>query len=672
MSDVQEQQQVMPVVNEAQLDNLGGRLATKFDQYKKDRKPLEEQWLKNLRQYKGIYDPEVEGVLAKDRSRAYPKITRQKVVNTVSRLMEMMFPQTEKNYGIQPSPLPDISSGDLQKILDGMQIPPPEAGQDVPLPLIEKEVMKIAKVRCERMSKTIDDQLTELDYVSLARKVVFSGVLYSAGILKGPLVKTKKQNTIVYDAPQKKYLAREIERMYPYYEFMAVWAYYPDLSAKVRSSQDDYFERHVMSREQVRELVSRKDFITSRVMKFLADNPTGNFKEEWWETLLRQNGDRSNPSNLDGRKYLGFEYWGFISGTDVAAAGVTIADDKLGDLFEATVFMLGTVPVKVTLNPYTKKRRPDHVFVYEDDDISLMGSGLPPVVRDSQQAICEAARMALDNASVVCGPILEGNVSLLMPGQDLSLHSYKIFWREDEDRAGVPAIREVKVDSHIPELTALIELFRGFADAETALMPAASGDVSQGGSEAMRTQGNMSMLMGAAALPIRDTVRNFDVFTESFISSLVDWNMQFNPDPSVKGDYTVIARGSTSLIAKEVRAYALDNFKASMTPDELPYIKTGELLKERAKSRDIPDDIFEEDDVVKQKLAAQSQAAQQQEQMQQALMTAQIKKVLAEALHRAAQAQAEGTNSQANIFDVLMKAVNDANKPEPAASRKAA
>lgn len=663
-----EQTQEMPVLDAGLLTMLGQRLFTKFSQYKTDRKPLEDQWLKNLRQFRGIYDPEIEGVLAKDRSRAYPKITRQKVVGMVSRLMEMLFPQSEKNYGISPTPMPDLAVADLQAILDTLS--PPADGSTPDLVAIEKAVMELASARCDKMSTTIDDQLSELDYVALARRVIFSGVLYGPGIAKGPLVKTKKQNEVRFDQLKKKFIAHEVERMFPYFDFMEVWSYYPDLSAKKRTQQDDYFERHVMSREQVAELAKRKDFMQDRVLEWLRNNPSGNFKELWWETMLRTNGDKSNQSNLTGRKYEGGEYWGYCSGHELRAAGIKIDDTQLSDMYEASVFMLDNVVVKCILNPYNKKRRPDHVFVFEDDDISLMGSGLPPVVRDSQMAICEAARMALDNASVVCGPILEGNVSLLVPGQDLSLHSYKIFWREDEDRAGVPAIREVKIESHIQELTSLIELFNGFADTETAMMPISQGDISKGGSEAMRTQGNASMLMSAASLPIRDTVRNFDLFTESFIGSLVDWNMQFNPDPAIKGDFVTLARGSTSLIAKEVRAYALDNFKMSLTPDEVVYIKTGMLLKERAKSRDIPMEIFEDDAVVQQKQQAQSAVAQQQQAQQSALAEATVKKVLTEALKNAALAKKADTGASTDIFEVLMKAVNDANQPEPV--RKAA
>jgi hypothetical protein len=649
------------------LDAAGQRLFRKFEEYKKDRKALEEQWLRNLRQFRGIYDPEIESAIAKDRSKAYPKVTRKKVINTVSRLMEMLFPQTEKNYAVNHTPMPDLSQADMQKLLDEMGMP--AEGQPLNEVQVEAAIVELAKARATKMELTIDDQLSELDWVTLARKVIFSGVLYGPGIVKGPLILKKKKSTYRFDAPTQKYIAREIERLYPYFEFVSVWSYYPDLSAKDRKSMDDFFERHVMSRQQIMDLAARPDFMAERVNDYLRDNQQGDLIEEWWELQLRQTGDRSNPTNLLGRKYLGLEYWGFASGHELFAAGIAIPAADFQKMFEASVFMLGRKVVKLKINPYQSKRRPDHVFVYEDDDINAMGSGLPPVVRDSQLAICETARMALDNGSVVCGPMLEMNIDLLMPGQDLSIHAYKVFYREDEDRAGVPAVREIKVDSHIAELTSLIQLFMQFADDETGLPPTSTGDVSKGGTEALRTQGNMSMIMSAGALPIRDTVRNFDVFLQSVVSSLVDWNMQFNPDPAIKGDYVVLAKGSTSLIAKEVRALSLDNFKATLTPDELVYVKPGIFVRERGRARDIPSEVFEDDATVKKKLDAQAADAQAQRQQQDALMQAQVRKVLSEAVENLAQAGASESSAQTEVYKAIMEAVTNA-QPKP--DRKAA
>jgi hypothetical protein len=361
---------------------------------------------------------------------------------------------------------------------------------------------------------------------------------------------------------------------------------------------------------------------------------------------------------MTGRKYDVWEWWGFVSGHDLAACGIVVPQDKLETELEANLWGIDNVLLKAKLNPYNAKIRPHHVFIYEEDDINLLGVGVPQIMRDSALAIGEAARMLLDNASVVCGPMLEMNQDLMTPGQSLDIHAFKVWMREGTGADGnTPAVRNITINSHIPELRSIIDLFMQFADTETALPPSALGDVTKGGSEALRTQGNLSMLMGAAALPIRDTVRNFDHFTTSFISSLYQWNMQFNDDETIKGDYCIIARGSTSLIAKEVRGVHLDQFSTTLTPDERIYISTEKMLKERMKARDLPLDILAGKEEVERKLNEQAQTAAMTAQNQQDLIKSEVRKNISGAFKDFALALKANTTAGVDTFTAIVEAI---------------
>jgi hypothetical protein len=394
------------------------------------------------------------------------------------------------------------------------------------------------------------------------------------------------------------------------------------------------------------------------IKKYLREHTSGNYKELDWEVELRTKGDRSNLTDLSGRKYETWEWWGFASGHDLRACGVNIPDEDLGKELEANLWGIDNLIIKATLNPYDAKIRPFHVFVYEEDDINLLGIGVPQVMRDSALAIGEASRMLLDNASVVCGPMLELNQDLLVSGQDLSIHAYKVWLREGQGQESAqPAIRSIEVNSHIAELRAVIDLFMSFADTETALPPSALGDVTKGGSEALRTQGNLSMLMGAAALPIRDTVRNFDRFTTSFVSSLYHWNMEFNTDESIKGDFAVIARGSTSLIAKEVRSVHLDQFSTTLTPDERMHISTRKMLVERMRSRDLPMDILEDEATVAAQLKEQADSAAMTAQQQADLIRSEIRANISNAFKDFALAMKAQTSANVDTFTALVEGI---------------
>jgi hypothetical protein len=613
----------VPQVNPEQMASLGRRLFATFGEYEKDRKELEDQWLKNLRQFRGVYDPDIEKNIPDDRSKAYPKITRTKVVGTVARLMEMLFPQTDKNFKIDPSPLPTLSQADLQKVLDAVSAA--AEGGDVTDEMIERGIWEFAKAKAERLTLEVEDQLDEIDYVTLARGVVFSAVLYGPGILKGPMVIETEGRTWKKDPYTGMLTATTVRKRQPFFEKVPVWDWYPDLSAKSLASMDGSFQRHVMSRAQLLALTKRPDFIKEKLEKWLADNSNGNFKERHWEQALRVRGDRTNLTNLSGRKYEVLEYWGRVTGHDLSACGVNVPQEKLGAEIECNIWMIDNTIVKATLHPYDEKANMYHVFIYEEDDINLLGVGLPVVIRDSQLAIAEASRMILDNGSAVCGPMLEIDPSILMPGQSLDIHAYKVWLRDLGADPNQRAVQPVAVDAHLTELVSIVELFMSFADTETALPPPALGDMSKSGKEPYRTSSGTSMLLGAAALPIRDTVRNYDKFTVSFVSAVVAWNMEFNPNEKIKGDYTVVPRASTSLVAKEVRGVNLDQFLVTLTPDEKVYLSTKKTLMERMKVRDLPLDILEDDKIVNEKLAENARNAQAAAAAQDAVLKAEIR-----------------------------------------------
>lgn len=658
---------VVPVVDAEKMRKLGVTMYEQFEQYKKDRRETEQQWLRNLRQVKGMYDPEIAARISSDQSSAYPKVTRTKVIGTVARLMEMLFPMTEKNWGIAPSPLPTLSEGDMQTVLDELTAPA-EDGTPAPEPSteqIEEAIFNFAKKKSERMGKEIDDQLQELDYVTIARRIVFSAAQYSLGVLKGPFVKSVDARSWAKNPLTQRLEAKTITKLKPMYEVCPVWDYYPDMSAKEFAQMDGSYQRHVMSRNQVAELAKRVDFNGEVIKKWLRENKNGNYKELDWEVELRTKADRKNLTDLAGRKYELWEWWGFVSGHDLKACGVNVPDDKLEIELESHLWGIGNVLIKHKLNPYDSKIRPYHHFVYEEDDINLTGNGLPQIVRDSQLAIAEASRMLLDNASVVCGDMVEVNIDLLMPGQNLDIYARKAWLREGiGQEAAIPAVRPLPLNSHIDELTGVINLFMQFADTETALPPPALGDPSQGGSEALRTTGGMSMLMGAAALPIRDTVRNYDKFTTSFIGSLYHWNMEFNDNSDIKGDYQVIARGSTSLVAKEVRAVALDQFSVTLNEEERQHVSTRKLLEERMKSYDIPLDVLEDQAEVDRKQSAQAEEAAQMKEQQLRVTEAEIKKLVAAAFKDVAQATAAQTGSNVDTFNAIVEGVTSANEAE--------
>lgn len=675
----------------ARLSDLGQRLQSKYWQYRTDRRLAELDWIKSARQYLGIYDPDIESRLGTDRSKAYPKLTRVKVVSMVSRLMNLLFPTSEKNWSLQPAPYPNLATTDLQNILDEL-VQSAQGGQ-LTDGQIETAIREFAKKRAANLENEIDDQLSELggdrmlSYIAMVRQVIFSGVMFGCGIMKGPFVRMQKQRkwqlmpstpaavvphpvtgepTPVAAQPAT-YEATEVDVYRPQFEFVPLWQYYPDMSAKRFSQLDGQFERHIMSRHQVRKLADRPDFMKDAVLNYLATHTEGNYKRETYETELKAMGVHSQVNDSSGRKYEALEWNGFVSALDLQAAGVVLPEGTAADEVEAVIWTLDNVVIKADINPWVQMEGGEkvhmyHHFIFEEDATALMGNGLPNIMRDSQMSVCAATRMSLDNAGVTCGPMLEINTDLLRPDQDLqSVFAYKIWYRDGTGaESQYPAVKEIQISSHLAELKQLVDMFREFADIETFINPATGGDMQKGPSEPFRTAAGASMLRGDAALPFKDVVRNFDNFTESVISTLIAFNEQYPSRNDVQGDFQVEARGATSLIAKEVRGIALDSLAQSMKPNEAIYIDDYQFLKERMACRDVDlTGVMCGEEEAKTRKAAYDQQNSDQADQQKKLLDAEIREILANAMKSLTQSDKNTAVSDAAQTNVILKGLEN-------------
>lgn len=657
-----------PPIDPAKMASLGAKLFSDFKSYENYRRNQELKWARNLRQFLGEYDPDVVQKMDDNRSKAYPRITRVKCISMLSRLMNLLFPTSEKNWGIAASPVPNLDTDDLNLVLQQAQQKAQAAGQQLTSDQIEDEVFKFAVGRAKNLEREIEDQLAEvggnrnLNYVALCRKVLLSGIMYGAGVLKGPFSRTQVQRRWVQNPQTGAWQAETFEAYRPQFEFVPIWDYYPDMSAKHLHQMDGQFQRIVMSKSQLRELADRPEFMGDVIKKILKEMPQGNYKEKTFESELRVIGVHSNVNPNLGRKYEVIVWDGFVSTDYLKAAGIELPEGLDGDMADGSVWMIDNQVVRCDLSPWVELE-PDqrvqvyHHFIFEEDDSTLLGNGLPNIVRDSQMAIAAASRMLLDNASITCGPNLEINMDLMAPGQDFSqIQPYKIWYREGMGQeAQWPAVKNVDINSHMPELQGVVKMFMEFADAETFVNPATGGDMQKGPSEPFRTAAGASMIQGMAALPFKDVVRNFDVFTTSVVNALIVFNKHLNDKTDVHGDFTPIARGSSSLIAKEVRGMAYDQLAQTLQPEERPYVKWHALLKERMAVRDIDvgNAICSETEAEQIDQAREQQQAEQAAQMKE-LLRAEVRKLLADATKSLTQADANSAKSEVAVYNAVL------------------
>lgn len=658
-------------LNTGVLRQLGAKYKSLFDRYASERIPTEQRYLKNLRQYLGIYDPAVERSLAPNRSRAYPRLTRVKCISMLSRLMNLMFPGNEDNWELKSSPSPEMSPDAVAQAVNELMAELSQTSPDIQLTqeLVEEAVRRLAEKQAAKLTLLVKDQLTELggdqtcDWIALNRKIVDSGIKFGIGVLEGPYVRKVRVSgwmlqagaTPLPDGTMAPGQFQPVERTIykPQYDHLTVWDFYPDMSARDLPGEG-YFVRKVLGRSKLRKLAERPDFFERQIKELLTQMPGGNYRQKSWETELRTMGLSINAEGTTnqstGREKFEVIIWkGPVSAQTLREAGASVPDNMLADDVEAELWMVENWIIKAEINAWRQMgvdMKQVHVFRFDDDDTSPVGQGLPQIVRDSQLSICAATRMTLDNASVTCGPNLEVNTRLMRADQDLSaVEPYKIWYRDDEGvSAQFPAVRELNINGHLGELQNLVKMFVDFAEMETFIGPSTGGDFQKAPSEPMRTAAGASMLRGDAALPFKDIVRNYDSFTQSVIWSTVIFNKKFNPEEAPEGDYDVVARGATSLIAKEVRGMQIDMLSQTLTPDERDHIDDRKFVEAKFASRDMQGMLVSADEAKRRKAGRAEEAARLAEQ-QDRMTEATIRDVASNAYKNIAQGQKNSANA---------------------------
>ena len=560
---------------ESYLNDLGWKLHETWTEWKGYRLNSEDRWLEDLRQYRGEYPPEVKSRIHPKRSKAYLRLTRTKVKTVDARLNDILFPSGKlKNWGIEPTPVPELSPEVMDNLIIQLQsIVPP--GTEVDEEFVKQVVMEQAKTKAEAMENEMEDQLVEFDYRDVIRKVIHSGNLYGTGILKGPVVKRKTDKRWVRTVDEQgnpKWSVVKIEKMIPYCQFVPIWDVYPDMSATEKDNMTGLFQRYVMSRNKVLNLAKRPGFDEKAIRAYLDHNKDGDAKYENHESYLRTiTGNNKNLSvnRSEGdplgfsvarlhKKYQLLEFWGYLSIDQLREQGVDLPDGIDEDTQEmaANVWMLGPMIIKATLSPIEGAEIPYYFYYFDKDETSIFGQGIAQIMKDPQELANASVRALLDNAAISAGPLIEANIELLAEGEDpLDVYPFRVFQRTGVGAdAGQQAVKITNQKAYTREYIEMLNIFLTMGDEVTTIPRYMWGETTGARAGAASTATGLSMLMGSANITLKDQVKNFDDgITRPYIKSHYFWNMEFSPKEEIKGDFSIVARGTSSLIAKEVK-----------------------------------------------------------------------------------------------------------------------
>ena len=636
----------------SEFDDLIGYIDKKYTSAKSSRYNDETRWLQSYRNYRGIYGPDVKFTDA-EKSRVFIKVTKTKVLAAYSQLCDVLFSQNRFPIGIEPTTLPE-------GVVDTAHIDPKEPA-DIPdepempdLPLVygfpgdglelnagdtadtllaklgplENKLKDIenlkegpgetqssvtfqpAMVAAKKMEKKIRDQLEESAATKHLRFAAFESVLFGTGIMKGPFAFNKEypnwNDEGDYDPAVK---------TIPKVEYTSIWNFYPDPDAINMEDAMYIIERHRMTRSQIRALKKRPFFRVKAIERAVEEGES--YTREWWEDDIESDSygidsDAGDPTTGIDRFEV-IEFWGTVDTEIAKEAGIKLPKElkKLEEI-QINCWVCNDEILRLVINPFTPKRIPYCSAPYEINPYSFFGIGLAENMDDTQTLMNGFMRLAVDNAVLSGNLLIEVDESNLVPGQDLTVYPGKIFRRQ----GGAPgqAIFGTKFPNVSSENMQLFDKARVLADESTGLPSYSYGQTGVQGTG--RTASGISMLMGAATSSIRTVIKNIDDYLlRPLGEALFAFNMQFDFDPSIKGDLEVRARGTESFMKNEVRSQRLITFlQIASNPVLAPFAKFPYIMREIGRTMDLDVDKITNNPEEAMRQAVLMQQMQQQMQ----------------------------------------------------------
>lgn len=629
----------------ALLTTLGQRLEGLKEEAVGARSDIEKRWLDDLRQFYG------ESLLAPqsptkehtgtepEYRRARDNITRPRVIATAARLGDMLFPTNDRNWDLGASPNPSVPPALRQLAQQQAEAAAAreaeETGQPPP-PLTERQLASAIRAvvgeRAERMRTVIDDQLQESAYADEGRDAIMDACLYGTAVLKGPFVKACQHQQ--YDELAGGYRVTYTEELVPRCRHVDLWNFYPQPCRDFEEAEHA-FELHLLPPKQVRLLAKQPGFDPAAVNRLLGMAPNcGALAAGFFADRGRVRGSR--PVNLAGR-YPVWEYHGPVPRDMVQAFAehllaqgavapeqaqellAEIDDDHLHEIECEVWFSLGVV-LKCVMHPLRDDQPSIYkVFNLEPNPDEWAGFGIPYIMRDDQIGLDMVWHAIMLNSLMSSGPQLgvrKGALAPMAPGQggyDLSCDKPKVWALNDEVADIRQALSVFTIPNVVGDLLPVYQQIKANADEHTMAPPVTQGEETQA---ARGTASGLAMLMNAASIITRRFAKLWDArVTTPLVSGFYRWNMEFNPDPDIKGDYTVIPKGASHLLVRDLQAQHLQYLTATLGSNENTalYIKWGKVARLNVELLNFHADdlIYSEDEAATIRALLRQQATEQ-------------------------------------------------------------
>jgi len=242
------------------------------------------------------------------------------------------------------------------------------------------------------------------------------------------------------------------------------------------------------------------------------------------------------------------------------------------------------------------------------------GIGVARQLNTPQRMLNAATRNMMDNAGLAAGPQIIMKKGVVSPADGKwEIAPRKYWWiNEDADTMQVQhAFMAVNIPTLQGELNNIIQFALMMAERVTGITWILNGQQGPVTGPAAETVGGMTMMMNNATTVLRRLARIFDErITKPHIRRYYDWLMIYGEEENEKGDFVIDARGSSSLVEKDIQNQAVMQM-GQLVMNPAFGISPERWIKEAMKVQRLDPEKFLLTDEEKQ---AMQQAAMQQEE----------------------------------------------------------
>ena len=606
------------VQNQPVITHLAGHIRSSFNLAVRSRQTVTDRLLKCRRQRDGEYDSDVKLLIDKENGNdIFMRLTDTKCHHLEAWLQDIMLPEGERPFAIEPTPIPDIPPQMVIKawrelLRDFQQNIMAQTGGVFDPSMIDqdelreaagklkeellKQLKEFAKEDCKKIEDQVDDEFIEGKWRKALSEFIEDFATYPTAFMEGPIYRNRKVFEWIPVGASRLKKIQVVDKVVKEYRRIDPYNVYSSPGASTIQDGDLCIRDHY-SRRDLQALIGVDGFSEEAINLVLDRYGTGGYKEHLHsDTEHHDLHDRPQEQTDQEGRLDTIKFYGSVPGHVLRLWGMSEQDisEPLKD-YNIIAYTVADQVIGARLNPHPLGRRNIYSASFREKNGSIWGRALPEVMEDTQKMCNSIARSITKNLAFAAGPQTWFIVDRIPPGEKITdMFPFKIWQFTKSQTTGA---HDLPIGFFQPRLIAgqLLKVYDYFFKqaSEVSGVPAhIYGQESSSG--AVKTASGLAMLRNDAARGLKKSSKNID---QGVIKPSVEEHwlsiVFYEPDKAI-GDIKIVARASEYLLQQEQLQMRRGEFlEATNNPVDLQIMGIdgrSEVLKEAAKGLKMPID----------------------------------------------------------------------------------